>query len=704
MDHKQRLKLKRLLLSRRWNIKEGRNTVFESGNTGELAAEQEPLSREAAPAACGYSQYHPLLSRIWKARGYSGAEIQEIIYPIEIDYPSAFLFTDMVAAVGLVQQALEEHSKVLIFGDYDADGLTATALLSRWFREKGLITVNLIPDRLRDGYGLTEDQADLIKSYDPDLVITVDCGSSSLEEVKSLEDSGIKVIVTDHHTAENRIHTASAFINPQREAEDFPLKGLAGVGVAYYLVRALEYPQEPDPLYVTLAAIGTVADVMPLRGVNRRLVVDAICYYNNSPLGVKRLTENCLKSKEDLSASFIQFNLAPRLNAAGRLGQAEIALSLLLTDDEEEAKVLADRLDSLNNERRELERNQIEQADRQVEAEFVLGEDRIIVAAHESFHQGILGILSARLADQYQVPAICLTLEDEVYRGSARTYGDIDIYTAISSCQDLLLTFGGHSGAAGLSMPKENLSAFTDRIQSYLSQQGDFEPAELAVDLELEGQDLTLEAAHSLQVLEPYGEQNPQPLFLLRSAAIAEIRPMGDGSHLRILLELQDRGRFTAVAFRQGDAAILYKAGDLIDVAFYLVSNTWQGIESVNLHIEEMRLSTYAEDEESSPAISRRLIAHVFNSLAALIDVEQDLIFDPLHLAHWLSSDYNKRISSSQLIIILQLFSEAGLGDLRSLRDKNKIFRFRFADERIDLKTTDLWQELFQQGRITDAS
>ncbi|HZW97308.1 MAG TPA: single-stranded-DNA-specific exonuclease RecJ [Bacillota bacterium] len=706
MDQKRRLKLKRLLISRKWNIKENRNTVFESGIRGELAVDQEQLSLETLTADSEYSEYHPLLRRIWRARGYSSAEIQEIIYPIEIAYPSAFLFTDMKEAVKLIRQALAKQSKILIFGDYDADGLTATALLSRWFKEKGLQTINLIPDRLRDGYGLTEDQVNLVKSHNPDLVITVDCGSSSLVEVKSLEDSGIKVIVTDHHTADSDEHTASAFINPQREGEDFPLKGLAGVGVAYYLVRALDYPQDPKPLYTTLAAIGTVADVMPLRGVNRRLVVDAICYCDYAPVGIKALTNICRKNKEEFSASFIQFTLAPRLNAAGRLGQADVALSLLLTDDVSEASVLADRLDSLNNDRRELEKKQIRQADEQVESESILDQDRILIAVDESFHPGILGILSARLADQYQMPAICLAVEEDIYRGSARTYGDTDIYAAIASCQDLLLTFGGHSGAAGLSLLKENLSAFSDRIRLYLSQQGDYEPAELSVDLELEGHDLTLDAAHSLQILEPFGEQNPQPLFFLRSAVISEIRTVGDGSHLRLSLLLPERGEVTAIAFRQGDASLLYRVGDVIDIVFNLVSNIWRGNESVNLHIEEMRLSTSTENNSGKQrtVINRSMIAYVFNRLSDFLDVGQDLTFDPLHLAHWLSSDYNRPISSGQLLTILQLFSEAGLGDLRSQRDSNKIFCFIPVDHRIDLKTTDLWRGLYEQGRIEDAS
>jgi len=239
-----------------------------------------------------------------------------------------------------------------------------------------------------------------------------------------------------------------------------------------------------------------------------------------------------------------------------------------------------------------------------------------------------------------------------------------------------------------------------------MSKLDDFEPDELSLELELEGQDLTLDAVHALQVMEPFGEQNPQPLFFLRSAVIAEIRAIGDGSHLRMMLELPKQSRVVAVAFRQGDAAMFYSAGDIIDIAFYLVGNTWQGSENVNLHIEEMRLSITADEvpNRQRAVISKPMIAHVYNHLSALLDKEQDLIFDPLHLAHWISSDYNRHISSGQLLTILQLFSEGGLGDLRSLRDRNKRFCFLPVTQRIDLKTTDLWRELYEQGRIVDAS
>ena len=457
MEQEQKIQLKKLLLSRNWKVREEPvETDIEVGSAAETS-NTDPINQFGSLDLTwdlpGSLDLHPLLWRVWKARNYTAAEILELIYPVEIVYPEPFILTDMRLAVELIYKALARDSRILIFGDYDTDGLTATALLSRWFRAQGVTTINLIPNRLRDGYGLTMDQVKQILTYEPDLVITVDCGSSSLEEVKLLEDRGIPVIVTDHHTCTSIPHTASAFINPQREGDSFPLAGLAGVGVAYYLLLALEYPSEPNPMYRILAAIGTVADVMPVRGVNRRLIVDAICdYHDYAPIGIKKLAECCRKTDEELSTSLIQFSLAPRLNAAGRLGEAETVLELLLTDDEEEARYLAERLNILNSRRRELEKEQIEQARLQVEAGVVLGRDRIVIVAHESFHPGILGILSARLVDYYQVPVICLALEDGVYRGSARTYGNLDIYSAIESCSDLLLSYGGHEGAAGLSL------------------------------------------------------------------------------------------------------------------------------------------------------------------------------------------------------------------------------------------------------------
>ncbi len=699
MEQDDKTSLKKLLLSRNWSLKSGQNAILQ-GKSGMNGRDEDIF----APASAYMDSYHPLLLRLWQARNYSQAEIEEILYPQEISYPDPFLFTEMKKAIDLIEQAVFHRKKILIFGDYDADGLTATALLSRWFRNKGIETINLIPDRLRDGYGLTHEQVDLIKKHKPDLLITVDCGSSSQEEVRLLEESGIQVIVTDHHTVEGEEHTASAFLNPQGEGENFPLQGLAGVGVAYYLIRALEYPKEPDPVYTILAAIGTVADVMPLRGHNRRLMSDAIAFFTaHAPAGIESLLRQGYRADGDLSSASIQFRLAPRLNAAGRLGEAEAGLELLLTDSKEEAKRLSKLLCDLNVRRRELEKEQMEYAQKQIEAELVYGEDRIIIVADESFHPGILGILSARLADQYQMPAICLALEEGIYRGSARTYGDLDIYEAIASCSDLLLTFGGHSGAAGLSLAAEDLPAFKTKMKNYMARFGAYEPADLLVDVEVSGTDLTLAAAHALEILEPYGEQNPQPLLMIKGVQIAEIRRIGDGSHLRLLLELKGGGRVVGLAFRQGAASLLYEAGDIIDLAFYLMKNAWQDSEEVNLHIEEMQLSKKDQGGENL-ALNRSMIAYVYKRLEQLSDKQRDLIFDPSHLAHWLSSNYNEHIYVEQLLLILNLFSEAGLASIRSLGDRNMSLNFNLTKERVDLKATELWQELLSQGRIIDAT
>ncbi|MDI9461489.1 MAG: single-stranded-DNA-specific exonuclease RecJ [Saccharofermentanales bacterium] len=706
MDQETRAQLKQILLSRKWTLRAQTTAGKREKPSGVDGLKEQGMSALSAGIDdCGMPVLHPLMHRLWQARDYHDSDILELLFPEEICYPDPFLFTDLRIAVEIIRSVLNGKGKILVFGDYDADGLTATALLLRWFRQREADVISMIPDRLRDGYGLTPDQVSQIIAHNPDLVITVDCGSSSLEEVGLLEANGIRVIVTDHHACTDDPHPASAFINPQREGEGFPLSGLAGVGVAYYLVLGLIYPAEPEPLLTVLAAIGTVADVMPLRGVNRRLVVDAIAAYSkHAPIGIRKLAECCRKAEENLSVELIQFNLAPRLNAAGRLGQAEVALELLLTDLATEAELLAARLNELNNERRELEKEQIEQIRVQVESELVPGHDRIIIAAYEALHPGILGILSARLADHFQLPAICLTLEEGIYRGSGRSYGNFDLYAAIESCQDLLLSFGGHTGAAGLSLAADKLEEFTTRIKAYIARAGDFVPAELIVDLELMPQDLTTEAVQSLELLEPTGEQNPKPLFLLSDARIAEIYRVGDGSHLRIVLEIDGAGRIAGVAFRKGMADLLYSPGDRVDIICYLTSNVWQGVEKVNLQIEELRLARQETKTAQPIRIERSQIASVYHGLSKLIEPEQELLFDPLHLAHWLSSTYNGSISEQKLIIILQLFAQSGLGSMRQTDHDNWAFSFRATTKRVDLRTTELWQQLEQQGSIANAS
>ncbi|NLK01572.1 MAG: single-stranded-DNA-specific exonuclease RecJ [Clostridiaceae bacterium] len=705
MDQETRTQLKQILLSRKWTLRVQAPTSEGEDAPGDDGQKEHGSSAlSAVTDICGGPVLHPLMHRLWQARNYCDSDTLELLFPEEICYPDPFLFTDLQIAVEIIRLILDKKGKILIFGDYDADGLTATALLLRWFRQQGADVISMIPDRLRDGYGLTHDQVSQIIAQNLDLVITVDCGSSSLEEVRLLEANGIRVIVTDHHACTDELHPASAFINPQREREGFPLSGLAGVGVAYYLVLGLIYPEEPEPLLTVLAAIGTVADVMPLRGVNRRLIVDAIAVYPEyAPVGIKKLAECCRKAEADLSVELIQFNLAPRLNAAGRLGQAEVALELLLTDLATEAELLAARLNELNNERRELEKEQIEQIRAQVESELVPGHDRIIIAAYDGLHPGILGILSARLADHFQLPAICLTLEEGVFRGSGRSYGNFDLYAAIESCQDLLLSFGGHTGAAGLSLAADKLEEFTTRIKAYIAQAGDFMPAELIVDLELTPQDLTTEAVRSLELLEPTGEQNPKPLFLLSNVRIMDIYRVGDGSHLRIILEINGAGQISGVAFRKGIADLLYSPGDQIDIVCYLTNNVWQGVEKINLQIEELRLARQEIKAAQPIRIKRSQIAAVYHGLSKLIEPEQELLFDSLHLAHWLSSNYNGSISEQELIIILQLFAQSGLGSMRQADHDNWVFYFRATTERVDLKTTELWQQLERQGSIADA-
>ncbi len=477
MDDNKKNDIKRLLFPREWVFKKPDKEAIQTDLNDDVTISQHRYVTEIAKSLDSDAG---ILSRVMKARGYSRAEAQEFLSTELGNWRDPYSFRDMAQAVDLILRTLKGKGRILIFGDYDADGLTASSILKRWFASRSHDCDVLIPNRLEDGYGLTQEQADRILALQPDLVITVDCGSSSIDEVKLLKDHGIKVIVTDHHSCADRPHTADCHINPNEKDCGFPFSGLSGSGVAWHLVRALS-AREPaeitskrlhagaysdyrfahlankmtvDPALTVLAAIGTVADVMPLTDENRRIVAVALeLFAEYAPAGLKAVCRQAGRNMSEASCGMIQFAIAPRLNAAGRLGQAGKALQLLLTDDEAVSGDLSEVLESLNSERRELEQAHFLEAVAQIEsAPTKYGRDGLVMAYSASFHPGVVGIVSSRLVERYRSSAITFALEHGLLRGSGRGFGNDNILFNVSQVSDKLITYGGHAGALGLSL------------------------------------------------------------------------------------------------------------------------------------------------------------------------------------------------------------------------------------------------------------
>jgi len=536
-----------------------------------------------------------LLARILAGRGLTDPQSQaSFLKPDLSSLRDPFLLPDMEKACDLIIKALTGKQLIAIHGDYDVDGLTATALLARFFRRLGASCLTFIPDRLTEGYGLNAACAGKIREAGGSLLITADCGSASSEEVAQLSQSGISVIITDHHECPATLPEAAAIVNPKRADSRYPFRELAGVGVVFKLIQALCRILGRDDLWLAdleLAALGTVADVVPLLDENRVITRAGLDHLTRPRhCGLAALLDAVGMTSKPVTAQTLGYVLAPRLNAAGRLGQATAALELLLTDDPGIAAQHARDLVELNRQRQELETAISSEAMQDIEKNFDFASRDLIIVAREGWHQGVIGIVASRLAEQYCRPVIVLTGDNGIYRGSCRSWGDFDILAAISSAGAWTSRFGGHRKAAGLTVLADRLDGFRQAANEYARQH--LEPnrlnAILAADLETGPEDLTLANALALQQMAPFGEDNPQPTLICRHVKLDSIQLAGGGRHLKLQLAGPSGDRLDGIAFGLGEADDLFAAGDWIDVLFSLEINTWMGQEKVQMNIRDL--------------------------------------------------------------------------------------------------------------------
>ncbi|NLO34736.1 MAG: single-stranded-DNA-specific exonuclease RecJ [Clostridiaceae bacterium] len=653
----------------------------------------------------------PLLDRLLACRGLTDpVQIETFLAPGLHQLHDPELLPDMDKACRTIGRVLRANQPVCIHGDYDVDGITATALLTRFLRGLGHDPQILIPDRLADGYGLSEDAAETLAATGCKLLITVDCGITSLEAIKNLRVSGIAVVVTDHHACGSCLPDADAVVNPHRADSRYPFSGLAGVGVALKLVQALCRELQCGDLwknYLDLAALGTVADVVPLLDENRSLVAAGLDQINLGRGCNERLTHDDLPPSatpglavlidavsppdRQVTAQLLGFTAAPRINAAGRMSDALDAVRLLLTESRAEAGEIAMNLIELNKQRQEIENAITRDAMAELDSQADLDEHAILVVARPDWHPGVIGIVASRLAEQYTRPVIVLAGDGALFRGSCRSWGDIDILAALHAASGALERYGGHRKAAGLTLAADQLDHFRSAIRAYArsSIRADMLQAGQRADLLVGAEELTLDQALQLRRLEPFGEGNPAPLFICKNLQIAETRLVGNGGrHLKIrLTSLPAGSSLDGIAFGAGDAGDWTGAGDRIDVCFSLEVNTWQGRRQVQLNIRDLwpadsgnafddrpwEAETLYRSEGNVRALMKRFslpwqavlpdkqeYKAVYQYLRTHCD-EQAAVMDITLLSRKIGRSYQFNLHPFRLARILSVFAEAGL-------------------------------------------
>ncbi len=548
--------------------------------------------------------YPYLVSGVLASRGVSCPEqATEYLTQETTLAHSPFLMKDMDKAAARIDRALSDGERIAIFGDYDVDGITATCIMVDYLKSRGADVVHYIPRRIEDGYGLSCEAIEGLRKGGATLLVTVDCGITGVEEVAYARSIGMDVVVTDHHECKETLPVAAAVVDPRRTDCEYPFKHLAGCGVALKLVLALGGPDREEALfsrYCTLAAIGTVADVMQMTGENRTIVSRGLASLDRSDfIGLHALLKEAGLSGREISSVQIGFVLAPRINAAGRMGAADMAADLLLCQDPARAEELAKALCALNRERQSVEQTIYSQAEAMIEA---LPEDqrRALVLASETWHQGVVGIVASRLSEKYSRPSFMIHLNGGVGKGSCRSWGGFNLFAALESCSDLLLGFGGHELAAGFTIDEANIPAFRARMNQYAAEYwvGKTPESALEVDVEIRQPGrVTLQEVEALTALEPYGSGNARPLFCLMGATLLRTQNVGQNRHLKLRLG-KGNAQFDGIFFSTTAAACGCAEGDRVDAAFYLQVNEFRGSRTMQLQMVDIRPSLSASSRE----------------------------------------------------------------------------------------------------------
>lgn len=639
------------------------------------------VNKERAIAMANKLEIPPLLAMMLDIRGITKEENVINFLQENKDFSDPFLMKDMDKAVERITTAVENGEKICVYGDYDADGVTSTSLLYSYLRDSlGADVMFYIPTRTGEGYGMNKSAVDKIHSLGVTLIITVDNGISAREEIDYANSLGIDTVITDHHMPSGAIPKAVAVVNAHQQDDKSPFKDFSGVGVAFKLVMAIEgeYADVDSLLenFSDIATLGTIGDIVPLVGENRTLVKNGLRHIQNSDrIGINAMKQESGIAEKEINSSNVAFTLVPRINAGGRLGSSEKSVNLLLTEDEDEAVTIADKLGMDNRERQSIEKEILASIDEEVRRTPNIVNDKILVFAGKGWHQGVVGIAASRIKDIYDKPTIIIGIDDDgVARGSGRSVEGFSLCDAVFACSEHLTHYGGHPMAVGISLEKEKINDFRKAINAYCK---DIKMPYniLHIDCKLNPNQLDLSILDCLSYIEPCGASNPSPIFGLYNMTIIATKEIGNGNHMRITLSRgQGQVPVYAVYFNHNFQSCSYRNGDIVDVAVSLDRNIYNGQENLSVIIKDIK---YSQSNNEELIDSERIFDKFAkryrltkNEVMSILPTRNDFAYVYRFLKQnkgFIYGEYalvnalNYKISMGKLIVILYSMKELGL-------------------------------------------
>ena len=512
--------------------------------------------------------------------------------PTRKDFHDPFFMPDMNIIVDRILKAIDNEEKIMIYGDYDADGITSITVLKTFLEERGLKVESYIPNRLDEGYGLNKEAIKKIYDSGYRLIITVDCGISGIDEVDYANSLGMEVLITDHHEPGQNLPNALAIVDAKRKDNQYPFNQLAGVGVVFKLIQAISIRLKLDEKeylkYLDIVCIGTISDIVPLSDENRVIAKLGLKLVNQTKnIGLKALLE--ILGFKQIDSGIISFGVAPRINACGRMGNEKVALDLFLSKDYETARKIAIKLNEYNSERQAIEKRIFDEATEKIEKEEK--ENACIIVGGEGWHHGIIGIVASKVTDMYFKPSILICFEENIGKGSGRSIPGFDLHEALMQCSNELDKFGGHAMAVGVTLEKSKFNEFKTKLEEYAKKcEIDKIVPIIYIDSELSLKNIDIDSVKSLKLLEPYGESNKTPLFMFKNLKINSIRALSEGKHLKLTLK-EDNFMINAIGFNMGELSEKYLIDDKIDIVGSLEINSFNGNDSIQIVIKDIRKS-----------------------------------------------------------------------------------------------------------------
>ena len=625
----------------------------------------EDINQAQAQAYSEIFDIPEIVAKVLLNRGFTdAADAKKFLEKDSGSFYSPSLLKDMDKAVARIKKAIENKENVVVYGDYDVDGITSTALVVSYLREQGVSAQAYIPDRQNEGYGINKNAIEKIHESGATLIISVDTGITAFEETEYASQLGCDVIITDHHECKAELPRAVAVVNPKRMDCEYPFKDLAGVGVAFKLVCAASEKSENELLsqYADLVALGTIADVVSLRDENRIIAARGIEKLSKNPniglaavistLGLRQKWNNC---------AVVSYSIAPRLNAAGRMSNAMIAVDLLLTNDKAEAQDLAIKLDEDNKNRQNEEKIIFDQAVEMINS-IDITDKKVLVLAKRNWHHGIIGVVASRICEKYNKTCILISIEDDWCKSSGRSVEGLNLFDALGNCADILEKFGGHAYAAGFSIKEEYIGELDRRLNEF-AKNCDIEEKlpRLLIDSKITVEDINAATIRKTEILAPYGAGNKVPVFALMNARVVDVKTLSDGKHCRFLVESGKRTVET-IAFGAGSLASEYCQGDIVDLAGELNINLYNGQTRLQLILSGIRFSHKGLGDVLP---DRQDFVDIYKFLRKKGNISEDMA----NLSGILSKKLGRRIMRDKILNVLRVFKDLAILNYNKLGD-----------------------------------